>query len=128
MTITQAFLTSEISSLWPDNTIGSITPANARTTLTDMVTAIFQTVSQNISISVGSADPTIPPTQNTPATQSIAVGGSYDDSSSGNIFQISSWADNTGTRPTVAIFGQGRAQGVSGRAWGGNFVGYAGNT
>src|SRR5260221_4754280 len=43
MTITQAFLTSEISSLWSDNTTGAITPANARTTLNDMVTAIFQT-------------------------------------------------------------------------------------
>src|SRR5258706_1896925 len=42
MTITQAFLTSEISSLWPDNTTGAITPANARTTLNDIVTAIFQ--------------------------------------------------------------------------------------
>ncbi len=42
MTIIQSFLTSEISSLWPDNTVGAITPANARTTLNDMVTAIFQ--------------------------------------------------------------------------------------
>src|SRR5258706_448318 len=45
MTITQAFLTSEISNLWPDNTTGAITPANARTTLNDMVTAIFQGIS-----------------------------------------------------------------------------------
>jgi len=45
MTITQAFLTSEISSLWPDNATGAITPANARTTLNDIVTAIFQGIS-----------------------------------------------------------------------------------
>src|SRR6267142_6605984 len=45
MTITQAFLTSEISNLWPDNTTGAITPVNARTTLNDIVTAIFQGIS-----------------------------------------------------------------------------------
>ncbi len=45
MTITQAQLTSEISNLWPDNTTGAITPANARTTLNDITTAIFQGIS-----------------------------------------------------------------------------------
>src|SRR5258708_30908670 len=47
MTITQAFLTSEISSLWPDNSVGAITPANARITLNDIVTAIFQGIAKN---------------------------------------------------------------------------------
>lgn len=42
MTITQAFLTSEITNLWPDNNTGAITPADARQTLNDMVTATFQ--------------------------------------------------------------------------------------
>ncbi len=51
MTITQAFLTSEISSLWLDNTIGEITPANARATLNDMVTAIFQGIYDSINVS-----------------------------------------------------------------------------
>jgi hypothetical protein len=56
----------------------------------------------------------------------LAACGSYNDSGAGNIFQISSWLDNLGTRNSVAVFGQGRAMGASSRAWGGNFVGYTG--
>ncbi len=86
----------------------------------------YAILKEQVLISAKGADPAAPPTQTTPVTQTIAVGGSYADSGSGNIFQISSWADNTGTRNTVAIFGQARALGASSRAWGGNFVGYTG--
>lgn len=64
------------------------------------------------------------PTQATPQTSGIATCGVYADSSAGNIFQISGWADNTGTRAVVGVFGQGRAMGMNSLSWGGNFVGY----
>lgn len=64
------------------------------------------------------------PTQATPQTSLMPLCGLYADSGAGNIFQFSSWADNTGTRPTVAVFGQARAMGTNSLAWGGNFVGY----
>lgn len=65
------------------------------------------------------------PTQATPQTSGMATCGVYADSSGGNIFQISGWADNTGTRPVVGVFGQGRAMGMNSLSWGGNFVGYS---
>jgi hypothetical protein len=77
-------------------------------------------------ITIGGAAPFIPPTQNTPVTALIVASGVYNDSGPGNIFQIGSWVDNTGTRNSVAVFGQGRALGTNSRAWGGNFVGYTG--
>lgn len=79
-------------------------------------------------LNFGNASALLPPTQNTPVSALAAAGGTYNDSGSGNIFQFSSWADNMGTRPTVGVFGQGRALGTSSLAWGGNFVAYAGAT
>jgi hypothetical protein len=76
-------------------------------------------------LAVGGCTVNTPPTQTTPVSSVVGVCGSYADSTAGNIFQVSSWADNSGTRPTVAVFGQGRATGVSGRVWGANFVAYA---
>lgn len=73
-------------------------------------------------ISVGGANPNAVPAQLSPFTQSIAVGGAYADSTSGNIFQISSYTSNSGTRPTVAVFGQATTTGSGAFGWGSNFV------
>jgi hypothetical protein len=52
----------------------------------------------------------------------IWIGGSYsyNESTVKNLFQFASYAENTGTTPTVAVFGQAAGKSV----WGGNFVGY----
>lgn len=76
--------------------------------------------------SFGGCNPSTPPTQATPVFSMFGVCGSFADSGSGNIFGISSWVDNTGIRPAVGVFGQGRALGTNSFAWGGNFVGYSG--
>lgn len=91
-------------------------------TVTGSSTATFG----GVQVSIGGANPFAPPTQATPVSSAIASGGSYADSSAGNIFQICGWADNTGIRPTVGVFGQGRALGNGSFAWGGNFVAYSG--
>ena len=48
----------------------------------------------------------------------------YDDAAPGNNFHLSSWVRNVGSRPTVAVFGEGVAEGEDAGAWGGNFVAY----
>src|SRR6266446_3747216 len=93
MTITQAFLTSEISSLWPDNTTGAITPANARTTLNDIVTAIFQGLS-----------PTTLSTPNTWTALQTFTGGS--------IVPTQSVGDNTTNAASTAFVQTQIASGV----------------
>jgi hypothetical protein len=60
------------------------------------------------------------PDQGTGQKTPVLVGGKYEDSASGNLFQLGSYAGNTGTRPTVAVFGEGEGSHV----WGGNFVAY----
>jgi hypothetical protein len=52
----------------------------------------------------------------------IWIGGnySYEESAVKNLFQFASYAENTGTTPTVAVFGQAAGKSV----WGGNFVAY----
>jgi hypothetical protein len=86
----------------------------------------LQTFNGGLASTVGGCATNVPPTQTTPVATLVAICGTYADSTAGNIFQISSWADNTGTRPTVALFGQGRAQGVNSKAFGINGVAYAG--
>lgn len=77
------------------------------------------------SYSVASPQPPAPaqnniPNQGTPQSTGILQSAAYADSGPGNIFQIASSITNTGSRATVAIFGQGEGNHV----WGANFVGY----
>lgn len=80
------------------------------------------------SLSIGGCSNLAAPTQTTPIFAQVAPCGVYADSGSGNIFNLSSWIDNAGTRPAVAVFGQGRGTGTNSLAWGGNFVAYANGT
>lgn len=79
--------------------------------------------------SIGSADPLNPPNQVSPFLMGFATAGAYADSSTttGGLFHLSSWVDNSGTRPTVGVFGQGRGTGAGANVWGGNFIGYNNN-
>jgi hypothetical protein len=74
--------------------------------------------------SIGGADPLAPPNQVTPIRVQHGVAGSYADSSTGNLFQLASWLENTGTRSSVAVFGEGKGSGSGSKTWGGNFVSY----
>jgi hypothetical protein len=75
--------------------------------------------------SIGGADPTTVQYQANPQTIKLATAGSYADSTAGNIFHLSSWVRNTGTRPVVAIHGSAFAGGAGSTAWGMNPVAYA---
>ena len=86
--------------------------------------AALLTVVGTIAQSIGGQQPFTPPYQSTPVTTGFSTAGAYNDSSSGNIFHLSSYAQNSGSAPTVAVFGEGVSNG-SGSAWGGNFVGYS---
>lgn len=74
---------------------------------------------------VGGANALDVPNQISPFTFKQAIGGTYADSSSGNIFQLSSWITNSGSRNTVGVMGSARGDGESSSVWGGNFIGYA---
>jgi len=65
------------------------------------------------------------PYQHQPIFSGVSTSAIYNDSESGNIFQSQSWVENSGTRPAVAVFGEGIASGSGAQAWGGNFVAYA---
>jgi hypothetical protein len=79
----------------------------------------------NPMISFGGQDPANPPNVIGPSYVLSGVGGTYADSGTGNIYQFTSYAENTGTRPTVGVFGFGKAKGSGSKAWGGNFAAYA---
>jgi len=76
-------------------------------------------------LAVGSVDPSNPPNVIGASRVLLAVGGNYADSGSGNIYQLTSYIENTGTRPAVGVFGFGKAKGSGAKAWGGNFAAYA---
>ena len=65
------------------------------------------------------------PYQHEPIFSGVNTSAVYNDSGAGNIFQSQSWVENKGTRPAVAVFGEGIASGSGAQAWGGNFVAYA---
>ncbi|MER9330223.1 hypothetical protein [Mesorhizobium sp. M0488] len=75
----------------------------------------------------GTGDPLVPPYQVAPIKTKLALSGVYADSASGNIFQVSSWARNSGTSPVVAGFFLGEATGAGSRAWGINATAFANN-
>lgn len=79
----------------------------------------------SLATSVNGATTTGVPYQVGPFELTWNSSGNYNDNTNGNIFQISGFADNTGSRPVVAMFGEGLAGGTSSLAWGGNFVAYA---
>lgn len=86
-----------------------------------------RTITGQVFQAYGGLDPTSSsaiPHQGAPQAERYNVLGSYADSGSGNIFQVASYAYNSGSRSTVAVFGQGKGKAV----WGGNFVGYADTT
>lgn len=62
------------------------------------------------------------PNQGTPISVGISTGDLYADSSGGNIFQIASYVSNSGSRATVAVFGES-TNALAG--WGSNFVAYS---
>lgn len=64
------------------------------------------------------------PNQVGPVSTPTITADLYADSSGGNIFQLAAYVNNTGSRPTVAVFGE--AQGK--HAWGGNFCGFTQHT
>ena len=43
----------------------------------------------------------------------------------GNNFHFASWVQSQGTKPSVAVFGEGEGIGSGSKVWGGNFVAYA---
>lgn len=102
-------------------TTGTQTLAGAKT-LSGAVT-LGSTLGQ----AVGGADPFTIPNQVSPFTQKIATAGIYalNAPAVGNVFQISSWARNTGSAPTTAVGGFAFGNGASAEAFGGNFVAYA---
>ena len=59
--------------------------------------------------------------QTTPIETDWATSGDYADSTSGNIFHLASYVENTGSRATVAVFGGAKGNHV----FGGNFVAYS---
>lgn len=61
--------------------------------------------------------------QITPISSIDVTSKSYSASGTGNIFQKASYVKQSGTTPTVAVFGEGDSAG--GPTWGGNFVGTA---
>jgi hypothetical protein len=76
---------------------------------------------------VGSGDPLSPPQQITPVTVNFGTYGAYSNNGAGNNFHFSSWVEATGTRPTIAAFVYGKANGAGSQTWGINIVGYANN-
>jgi hypothetical protein len=85
----------------------------------------FDTLDTNIFLqSIGGGDTSTVPNQNTPITFGHYTAGVYSISGAGNVFNLCAYAENSGTTPTVAVFGETRAMGSGSQAWGGNFVGY----
>lgn len=78
-----------------------------------------------ISHSIGDINPEQPPYQYTPIETGLTTAGNYNDSTKANIFHSSSYVRNSGSSPTVAIFGEGIADGDNSKTWGGNHVAYA---
>lgn len=73
----------------------------------------------------GALDPLAPPYQITPIGVTVGTAGVYSSTGSGNNFHLASHVKSTGSRPTVAVFGEGDGAGTDAAVWGGNFVAYA---
>lgn len=80
--------------------------------------------STSINQQVGTLDPDVPLHQYTPIISYFATANDYAESSASSIFHFCSWVENSGTTPTVAVFGEGLATGPGSWVWGGNFVAY----
>ena len=105
---------------------GTITGSNiASGTSIALANAATSTPGNILSIANGGANPLVVPQQISPFFIPVATAGAYADSGTGNLFRFSSWISNTGTRPTVAVFGSGRSDSATSFTWGGNFIGYA---
>jgi hypothetical protein len=102
MTITQAFLNSEISTKLPTNNIGEIPASDLRQTLTDMVTAIFQNT--DIQDNVGVEVTISAPLNLAPATYTPILGQSQNTNTSQPCFFNFSMAGENTNQATYGLF------------------------